>query len=140
LLPLEESLAQLTRRYILGARRSLAGARRHDFLIVANGTGAPLTLDGLNKAFTALRNKCPDVPRDLTPHVLRHTWNDRFSELMDRERIPEDREQKMRSRFMGWSDTSKTAATYTKRHVQNKAREASLQLQRQMRKAGQNAK
>jgi integrase len=63
-------------------------------------------------------------------HLFRHTWNDDFSEQMDREKIPEDRERKVRSVLMGWSPTSGTAATYTKRHVERKAREASLAMQR----------
>lgn len=133
LVPLDDRLAELTHRYILGARRTLAGARKHDFLFVANGSGAPLTLSALNKIFQALRSKCPDLPRELSPHVLRHTWNDRFSELMDKHRISEETEQKMRSRLMGWSETSNTAVIYTRRHIQRKAREASLQLQKTLR-------
>jgi integrase len=77
-----------------------------------------------------LRRKCPDLPDDLSPHVLRHTWNDHFSELMDEKGVPEEIEHKMRSRLMGWSETSKTATTYTRRHVHKRARAAALQLQR----------
>jgi integrase len=132
LLSLEEGLAQRTHRYILGARRQFVQARKHGFLFVANGSGAPLTLDALNKLFVALRNHCVGLPETLSPHQLRHTWNDSFSELMDRRNIPEEKEHKMRSRLMGWSETSKTAATYTKRHVRKKAREASLALQQQL--------
>lgn len=139
LLSLDDDLAQLTRRYILGARRNFEGARKHDFLIVATGTGAPLTLVALNKVFAALRRKCPDLPDELTPHVLRHTWNDRFSELMDKHRVSEETEHKMRSRLMGWSETSQTATTYTRRHIKKKAREASLQLQKAMRIGKPNA-
>jgi integrase len=138
LLPLDDALSHDTRRYILGARRNFEGARKHDFLFVASGTGAPLTLVAVNKLFAALREKCPELPEDLSPHVLRHTWNDRFSEIMDRHRVSEETEKKARSRLMGWSETSNTAATYTRRHIQNKAREASLQLQKSMRRSKQN--
>jgi integrase len=130
LVPLDDELAQLTRQYIMGARRAIAGARKHDYLFVANGTGAPLTLGAVDHIFTALRRKYPDLPSDLSAHVLRHTWNDRFSELMDEKGVPEEIEHKMRSRLMGWSETSKTASTYTRRHVHKRAREAALQLQR----------
>lgn len=130
LVPLNDELAQLTRQYIMGVRRVFAGARKHDFLFVANGTGAPLTLGAMNHIFTVLRRKCPDLPDDLSPHVLRHTWNDHFSELMDEKGVPEEIEHKMRSRLMGWSETSKTATTYTRRHVHKRARAAALQLQR----------
>lgn len=132
LLGLDEDLTELTRRYITGRRRAIRGSRKNEFLFVANGTGAQLTLAALNKVFVALRQRCPDLPETLTPHVLRHTWNDTFSEIMDKKGIPEQAEKKMRSRLMGWSETSNTAATYTRRHVQRKARAVSLELQQKM--------
>jgi hypothetical protein len=45
-------------------------------------------------------------------------------------------ENKMRSRLMGWSETSKTAATYTRRHVKRKADAGMLELQKKMMKKG----
>ena len=134
LIPLNDDLATLTRRYVVGARRKIPGARRHDFLIVADGTGAPLTLGALNKVFEALRRRCPDLPRELSPHVCRHTWNDHFSVLMDEQKVPEETEKKMRARLMGWSETSNTASTYTRRHVKERARKASLALQDRLHK------
>jgi integrase len=129
LLSLDEDLAVLTRRYVTGGRRRIEGARRHDYLFVANGSGAPLSLSGLNKIFAVLRTKCPSLPDDLSPHVFRHTWNDEFSALMDKRQVAEEAEKKMRSRMMGWSETSGTAAAYTRRHTEKKAKEASLALQ-----------
>ena len=132
-LAVDEALMECIRRYVLGKRRELAGARRHEFLLVANGSGAPLTLGALNKTFVALRTRCRGLTKDLSPHVLRHTWNDDFSDLMDRQKIPETKEHKMRAYQMGWSPTSQTAATYTKRHVRKKAAAASLALQKNLR-------
>lgn len=88
-----------------------------------------MTFSALNKVFAVLRRECPDLPEDLSPHVLRHTWNDRFSALMDKQNVSEEAEKRMRSRLMGWSETSGTAAVYTRRHVQRKASEAALALQ-----------
>jgi integrase len=135
LLALEDDLIQLTRHYILNARAQFNGASRHDFLFVATGTGAPLTEAAVDRVFTTLREKCPDLPNDLTAHVLRHTWNDCFSELMDANRVSQETEQKVRARLMGWSETSNTAAIYTRRHIQRRAHEAALQLQRSLRRA-----
>jgi integrase len=129
LLALNEDLSVLTRRYITGARRRFEGARRHEYLFVANGTGVPLSLGGLNKLFVVLRTKCPNLPDELCPHVFRHTWNDEFSALMDKQKVSEETEKKMRARLMGWSETSDTAAAYTRRHTARRAREASLMLQ-----------
>lgn len=132
LLALDENLTALTQRYILFARKKIKGACHHKYLFVANGSGAPLTLSAINKIFTTLRMKCPDLPESLSPHVLRHTWNDQFSALIDSQRISPEVEQKIRSRLMGWSETSGTAAIYTRRHIQKKAVDVSLNLQRQL--------
>ena len=56
-----------------------------------------MSLPALNKIFKVLRVKCPNLPDSLCPHVMRHTWNDRFSEEMDKRQIPEETEKKWRS-------------------------------------------
>ncbi len=132
LLVLGDELAALTRAYIHGARRSVKNSRRYPHLILATGTGRPLSKSALNKLFVELRSKVTGVPEELTPHVLRHNWNDSFSELMDKRNVPAEEEEKMRKQQMGWSDRSKMAAVYTKRHVKRKSDEASLELQSKM--------
>jgi integrase len=132
LIPIDEHLAVLTRRYITGKRRAIVGARRHDFLIVANGTGAPLTLEALNKIFERLRTRCPELPQELSPHVCRHTFNESLSVDFDRQGISEEMERKIRSHLNGWSPTSDTASVYTRRHIREKARRASIGLQGRM--------
>lgn len=134
LLAIDADLAALTREYVMRHRRAVAGTKRHEFLWVANGTGAPLSGQGLNKMFVQLQRKFPEFPEGLSPHVLRHTWNEWFSEQMDRTNVPDAMEQKMRSRQMGWSDNSKMAATYLRRRIRVKANEASLEMQRKLRK------
>lgn len=129
LLAIDRDLAELTRAYVHGPRRSIKEARRHPFLLVATGTGAPLTTSGLSKLFIELRSKVPGLPDELSPHVLRHTWNERFSELMDSRGVAPEEEEKLRKQQMGWSDRSKMSAVYTRRHVRIKATEASLEHQ-----------
>ncbi|MHA3886778.1 tyrosine-type recombinase/integrase [Stutzerimonas degradans] len=128
-IPLSPGLCSLTYEYITNTRRNTEGARRHPFLFVAMGTGAPLSLSAVNVVFTELRNAFPGELDSLTPHVLRHTWNDRFSEMMDNVKISDIEEERMRSFLMGWSPTSKTAGQYTRRHVRMKAQQVSLDMQ-----------
>lgn len=128
LLPLSEEMAALARAYILKMRSQIKAARKHQYLLVANGSGAPLSKAAFSKIFAELRRRFPELA-DVHPHLFRHTWNDDFSEQMDREKVGEEREQKMRSLLMGWAPTSGTAATYTRRHVERKANEASLSMQ-----------
>jgi integrase len=117
--------------YILHHRRRLNKAQRHDFLFVSD-SGDPLSISALDKTFRVLRAKCPELPRTLTAHVLRHTWNDRISEEMDGRKVDPELEKKVRSFQMGWKPTSQSAAVYTRRFVRNKAQQVSVDLQKKI--------
>lgn len=128
-IPLSPGLCKLTHEYITNTRRATEGARRHPFLFVAMGTGAPLSLSAVNAIFAELRNAFNGEFYAVTPHVLRHTWNDRFSVAMDNAKVSEAEEERMRSFLMGWAPTSKTSVNYTRRHVRLKAQQVSLAMQ-----------
>lgn len=130
ILPLSSELAAQTHKYITRDRRKIYGATKHEYLLVAEYTGYPMSISTLNKVFETLRSKSCGFPSDLSPHVLRHTWNDEFSRQLDGNNIGEAREEQMRNYLMGWSQTSETARTYTKRFVQKEACDASLKLQK----------
>ena len=121
-----------TQAYILNHRRTLPHARKHGFLFVASRTGHPMTLSTVGKMFKELREHCPSLPKGLTGHVLRHTWNDAFSKKMDDAGVTPENERQARSYLMGWSPTSDTAVVYTRRYARNKAKEVSLGLQDQL--------
>ncbi len=129
-IPLSAGLLDKTNAYIMNQRSAIRGARKQDFLFVASDSGVPLSIPSVNKIFTVLKKGFPEISNQLFPHIFRHTWNDIFSEEMDRNRVGEEQEKKARSYLMGWSETSGTAATYTRRHIRKKAQAASLQLQK----------
>lgn len=129
ILPISAELAAQTRKYVMGSRRAIKPARKHEYLFVANGTGVPMSLSALNKVFTVLRESCPGLPENLSPHVLRHTWNDDFSDHADARGISPQEEERLRNYQMGWSATSQMGAHYSKRHTRKKAREVSLEMQ-----------
>jgi integrase len=130
-LEISEVLQRHLSEYILDHRRRLKNAHRHDFLFVSE-VGDPLSSSALNKVFRVARAKYPDLPRGFTPHVLRHTWNDRFSEEMEGRKIDVELEKRVRSFQMGWKPTSQSAAVYTRRFVHKKAQEVSLSLQKKL--------
>jgi len=123
-----KKIINLTRDYIINYRTHLPKSKKHEFLFVATKTGTPMSLVAVNKVFSKVKEIYADMLGGLTPHVLRHSWNDRFSALMDEKKIPEEQEKKMRSYLMGWSETSHSATTYTRRHTQKKANEVILQM------------
>lgn len=132
-LPVSESLIKAVSNYILGDRRRFLTSKRNDYLFVVHQSGPfagqPLSLKGLAKVFQELQAINPDLFSHLTPHVLRHTANDRLSVLMDKSNVSPAEEEKMRSYLMGWKEGSGSASTYTRRHIERKAKEAALLLQ-----------
>lgn len=131
-LEMNASLRAQTQAYMLNHRNLLPQAKKHCFLFVASRTGRPLTLSAVGKLFLELRAKHPSLPRTLTGHALRHTWNDKFSKTMEENGVTPENEQQARSYLMGWSPTSGTAAVYTRRYVRDKAKKVSLELQNQL--------
>lgn len=134
ILPLSDGLAKDLHTYISKDRRSVPGAGKHDYLLVTHkegpSLGQPLSKSGYQKILSELREQSPKL-REITGHMLRHTWNRRFSEkfdAMDESPSPERQEQ-VRSYLMGWREGSGTAATYNKRFIEQTGFKASLGLQ-----------
>ncbi|MEW7848467.1 site-specific integrase [Massilia aurea] len=117
--------------YINRQRRKIKAARKYPQLIVADD-GQPLSLKSIDKIFMQIRDACPGLPDTLTSHVLRHTWNDRFSDEAEIMGLTDAVEEKARNEQQGWTDNSKSGATYTRRHASRKGRELSLKLQEQL--------
>ena len=141
-IPLSNALADAVSKYVMTWRRRFTNAKRHAFLLVTHQSGPfqgrPLSIKGLDKVFTTIEKAEPNMLHGLSAHALRHTANDRLSELMDANDVSAAQEEKMRSYLMGWKEGSGTAATYTRRHIEKKAREASLMLQQVRRKGAAN--
>lgn len=117
--------------YINNERRGIKAARKVPQVFVSDD-GAPLSHASIDKLFLQIREACPDLPVELSSHVMRHTWNERFSEKAEALGLSESVEEKARNTQQGWSDNSKMSATYTRRHTARKGREVSLKLQEQL--------
>jgi integrase len=117
--------------YINKERRSIKAARAVPQIIVSD-EGKPLSHASIDKLFAQLREACPGLPMTLTSHVMRHTWNERFSEQAETMGLSEAVEEKARNSQQGWSDNSNMAASYTRRHTAKKGREISLKLQERL--------
>lgn len=115
----------------LKERRGIKAARNISQVIVSED-GKALSMQAVDKLFKELRAAIPGLPVTLTSHVMRHTWNERFSEQAEEMKIPEVTEQRARNSQQGWSDNSNTAATYTRRYTDRKGREISLKLQEKL--------
>ena len=112
-------------------RGELKEARKHGYLIVGD-EGVELAYKTVDKIFADIRRACLGLSINLSSHVLRHTWNDRFSEQAEAMGLSQVAEERARNEQQGWADNSKTASTYTRRYAAKKGRELSLKLQEKL--------
>ncbi|MBP2558724.1 integrase [Neorhizobium galegae] len=131
LLPLGGRLTELLHEWITQYRAKIPGARFHPYLIVSSETGKPMSLSNFNKIFERLRNVVPGLPKELSPHVLRHSWNDWFSEESDKKGFAEEDEIKWRKRLMGWRSED-SAAHYLRRSVRRRSNEVLETMQNEL--------
>lgn len=129
-LELRPSIMRAVWEYVK-ARRKIKAARQIPQLIVSDD-GKALSSQSITKLFSDIRQACPDLPGRLTSHVMRHTWNERFSEQAERMQLSDAVEEKARNEQQGWADNSRTSQTYTRRYTTRKGREVSLRLQEKL--------
>lgn len=115
----------------IAMRGKIKVARRHPYLVVAE-EGDAFGYKTVDRIFADIRRACPGLKVDLSSHVMRHTWNDRFSEQAELMALSEVTEERARNEQQGWADNSKSAATYTRRYAAQKGRELSLKLQEEL--------
>lgn len=128
-LPVSERASELIHEWVVGYRKDLPSAKRTPFLFVAVPDGRPMSLSNINKIFKALRTRVPGLPDDLGPHPLRHSWNDTFSEQVDRKgTVSQEDEIKWRMRLMGWRSEG-TARHYLRRTVRRRSDEFLAEIQ-----------
>ncbi|WP_158522604.1 tyrosine-type recombinase/integrase [Herbaspirillum robiniae] len=132
---LSDSLIAEIRYYIIEIRKRIPNSRRHPYLFVVHKSGPtlgrPLSISGQEQIFKVLAKKNPDM--SIHAHLLRHTWNDRYSEVMDENQAnSSDEIEQWRNLLQGWAQGSKMSALYNARHIQRKANEASLKAQNEL--------
>lgn len=134
-IPLSDLLVERLHAYITKHRNKVPGARRHDYLLVTHKSGKtqgqPLSISGYQKVIKVIAAAAPEL-EGLHGHLLRHGWNERFSDYMDGLENPPspERQEAMRSYAQGWKEGSGTSATYNRRFIERKAHEAQLDLQK----------
>lgn len=129
--PIAPSVLRALSSFIANERRSLKAARRIPQVFTSD-EGAALSLSSLSQIFVDIRTACPQLPPNLTSHVMRHTWNERFSEQAEAMELTGPQEEGIRNTLQGWTHNSKTAARYTRRFTERKGRDVALGLQERL--------
>jgi integrase len=133
-----EDVFEMVENYIIKYRSQVKGSGKNPFLILSHQSGTKtakaLSISGLQKVFKILSEAVGFI---VSPHPLRHTWNDEFSDdieaAIDAGEITEEEAEDTRSYLMGWKENSGTAKNYTKRYQHKKSLRFALKLQEKRR-------
>ena len=132
--PVDSRLSEIIDNYIIDYRSEIPGVNQIPYLFVTDNYRDPqnraLSLAQLNKI---CREISEVVGFRVHPHAFRHSWNDRYSEFVDR-RIAEgktshEKAEADRRKLMGWGVNSKWGNYYEKRHAHQRAFDLGLELQ-----------
>ena len=130
-LVLGDDLLAYTEEY-LEMRREFVNCGKHGYLFVSGRNGDPLSSSAARDIFLGLRKKISDLPKDLTAHTLRHTWNSLFTtHAFATGMSDQTRNQTLRNQN-GWSDTSRMPDYYSSSAIEKKAQDESLRIQKQI--------
>jgi len=134
--PISKKCSQHFHNFIMNYWSNIpAQSRAHSYLFTTEN-GRHLALDSINLVFRWIRKKNPDLPQFLSPHTMRRTWNDRFSEKIDaqppEERLSIEKEKQIRNRLMGWSAKSNMSVRYSRRQTRKKSDDIAEELANEM--------
>jgi len=133
-LALSPQLKSILDNYILEHRSLIQDSAHCPFLFIShrtrNNETLPLSISGAEKVFREFGEK---MGFKLSPHRLRHTWNDRYSEsadkLIEQGKTTEEKSEADRCHLMGWAKGSTMSLVYSSRHNAKRAMELALHLQ-----------
>lgn len=128
-------LADMFEKYVISYRNTVNKANTCPYLFISHQRGSkratPMSLSAFNKVFNELSNA---VGFKVKPHGLRHTWNDRFSELIEElieaGKITYEEAEEVRCWEQGWKRNSGSAEDYTRAYRQKRVMKFLLDLQK----------
>jgi integrase len=126
IIPITAELARIINTYIMEYRIHIPNAKKSPFLFLSSRTGKPLSLLAVNNIFYQIIKHYPEFDGILSPHILRHTYNDLLSDVADSNNVSEHDASEVRNYLCGWSRFSQQGNNYRQRHIQQKATELSL--------------
>jgi integrase len=126
MLPLDASLARRLNDYISEVRTKIPNSKRRPYLFLNTRTGKPLSSRAVNGMFEALQTQFPGI----TPHICRHTHNDRLRAFCREHGIDEKESTSHAMYLNGWLGDN--TGIYTKREARINAHLISKSVQEQL--------
>lgn len=132
--PMDKRLKEMYDNYLIHYRPNASGSEHIEYLFVTHNhktqTNVALSMAQVNKIFREISEV---VGFRVHPHAARHTWNDKFSKFADKRiaegKTTEAKSEADRQKLMGWTENSKSAKRYAKRHDDKRAMDMALDLQ-----------
>lgn len=129
--PLSGEMARLLDVYIQRHRSRFPGAEKSPFLFFSED-GRPLSLRMVNAVVEQICRRFPEFDGILSPHVLRHTYNDMLTETARASGIGGEAFKQAQNYLNGWQLASEQGAAYSRRAIEEQARNISLAHQRSL--------
>lgn len=126
--PVSKDTMKKLLNYVENIRASFTDSIQHEFVFVSEkGTcGQPLTLAGFDYIFTKIGK---NLGIHLTPHMLRHKWNEQFDDAAEKLGISGEQREDIRKGAMGWSENSNMGAIYNSKNLAVKAQKIHQEMQ-----------
>jgi integrase len=126
-IPLHRQLRVDLWKYVQKYRRS---NRNNPYLFTSERGGMPLDSGGVNWIFNFLMKKrLPHLRGRLSPHVMRHTFNEMLVDLAQSLNWTEVQVKDLQRYLNGWSEKSEMPTRYTRRIIEAQATEIAEQFQ-----------
>lgn len=129
-LPTSKPLSAAIDHFHTKVRPKTKGTKNQHFVFTTSTNGAAMSLDAVYSIFRVLRKRFPDqLPANLCPHLLRHTWNARFRAQAAARKWEEGFRDVVNNYLMGWTKTSKQGKRYGHSQIVREAEKVLLDLQ-----------
>ena len=117
---IEVKLMKLIKFYILHERSKFSLSRSHDFIFITeknsySTAGLPITREMVNYILSKVSNA---INFKISPHLLRHKWNERLSERAEAIGLEREYTEDLRRNAMGWQPNSQMGRIYNDKHEQ----------------------
>lgn len=121
IIPLSPNLVKLLNEYVLKQRTKITNAKKSPFLFLSSRTGKPLSETAINDMVAQIVRKHIEFSSVLSPHILRHSYNDMLSQTASDQGISEHDAIEIRNYLCGWTRSSKQGDDYRQRYIQQKS-------------------
>lgn len=130
---LSKLLASVLDTYATHHRSKLKGVKKQPYFFMGTRDGLAMSLDSIYDIFEVLRDSFPtDLPPNLSPHLLRHTWNARFRARASELGWKAGFRDAVNNYLMGWAKNSKQSNNYAHSEIVKEAQGMLTHLQAQI--------